>query len=81
MNIDIEISRPDLFRSVRVKSHNYDLVEFTIKQISFDNNGKELTNSAHTTFYSTKEFKDFFQPLINELKARFDEQSTSESNT
>jgi hypothetical protein len=72
MNIDIEISRPDLYRTIRVKSHDYDLVEFTIRQVSYDNNGKELTNSGYTTFYSSKEFKDFFQPLINELKVRFD---------
>jgi hypothetical protein len=72
MNIDIEISRPDLHRTIKVKSHKYDLVEFTIRQVSFDDKGRELTNSAHTTFYSSREFKDFFQPLINELKERFD---------
>jgi hypothetical protein len=73
MNIDIEISRPDLHRSVTVKSIPYDLVEFTIKQKCFGDDGKIITDSGYTTFYSTKEFKDFFQPLINELKARFDE--------
>lgn len=72
MNIDIEICRPDLYRTIKVKSHDYDLVEFTIKQIAYDNHGRELTNGGHTTFYSTKEFKDFFQPLVNELKVRFD---------
>ena len=72
MNIDIEIGRPDLHRSIKVKSHDYDLVEFTIRQVSFDENGRELTNGGHTTFYSTKEFKDFFQPLVNQLKKEFD---------
>lgn len=72
MNINIEINKPDLQRSVVVKSHSYDLVEFTVKQVSFDKEGKELTNSYHTTFYNKKEFKDFFQPLVNELKVRFD---------
>lgn len=77
MNINIEINKPDLQRAIAVKSHSYDLVEFTIKQVSFDNSGKELTNSSHTTFYSTKEFKDFFQPLIDELKVRFDNDQTN----
>lgn len=73
MNIDIEISRPDLYRSIKVKSLPYDLVEFTIKQKCFADDGKVITDSGYTTFYSTKEFKDFFQPLINELKVKFDE--------
>jgi hypothetical protein len=72
MNINIELNKPDLQKKVIVKSHAYDLVEFTVKQVSFDKDGKELTNSYHTTFYNTKEFKDFFQPLVNELKVRFD---------
>lgn len=72
MNINIEINKAELHKSVTVKSHSYDIVEFTIRQIAFDKDGKELTNSYHTTFYSTKEFKDFFQPLVNELKVRFD---------
>lgn len=73
MNINIEISRPDLYRSITVKSIPYDLVEFTIKQTSYMEDGKILTDGGYTTFYSTKEFKDFFQPLINELKVKFDE--------
>jgi hypothetical protein len=72
MNINIEINRPDLYRSVTVKSIPYDLVEFTMKQTSYTEDGKVLTDGGYTTFYSTKEFKDFFQPLINELKVRFD---------
>ena len=73
MNINIELHKPDLQRSVIVKSYDYDVIEFTIKQASFDSHGNELTNSTHTTFYTQKEFKNFFQPLINELKVRFDD--------
>jgi hypothetical protein len=76
MNIEIELSRPDLYRKIKVKSHDYDLVELTIRQQSYADTGKELTSSYMTTFYSQREFKEFMQPLVNQLKKEFDNDTT-----
>lgn len=70
-----------LMTTVHIKDHTYDVVEFTIKQYLKEGD-KEIVNNAYTTFYSSRELKEFFTPILNDLKARFDnEQSASESNT
>jgi hypothetical protein len=48
-------------------------VEFTIKQTSFKEDGKILTDNGHTTFYDTKEFITFFGPIIEDLKKEIDD--------
>jgi hypothetical protein len=74
LNFETELSRADgLYKSIVVKEHKYDLVELTITQKLTDTNtGKVISDTGYTTFYSNKEFKEFFEPLINELKVRFD---------
>ncbi len=57
--------------SIRIKDHAYDLIEFTIKQYLKDGD-KEIVNNAYTTFYSSQEFKDFFETIVNDMKVRFD---------
>lgn len=79
LNFETELSRADgLYKSIVVKEHKYDLIEFTIKQKLTDTNtGKVISDTGYTTFYSNKEFKEFFEPLINELKVRFDNEETN----
>jgi hypothetical protein len=72
MNYEYELVRDGLTRVIIVKSHQYDLVEFTIKQTSFKEDGKILTDNGHTTFYDTKEFISFFGPIIEDLKKEID---------
>lgn len=72
MNLEYEIFREGLTRTINIKSHAYDLIEFTIKQKLVDDKGNEIVNTGNTTFYSSKEFVDFFGPIINELKVRID---------
>jgi hypothetical protein len=72
MNYEYEIVRDGLTRSVKVKSHTYDLIEFTIKQVLVDDKGKEITNTGYTTFYDSKEFFTFFGPFINDMKRELD---------
>jgi hypothetical protein len=72
MNYEYELVRDGLVRLIIVKSHPYDLVEFTIKQTSFKEDGKILTDNGHTTFYDTKEFITFFGPIIEDLTKEID---------
>jgi hypothetical protein len=66
----------------KIKDHCYDVVEFTIIKYLDDKRGKRNINSRCTTFFTKQEFKQFFTPLINDLKVRFDnEDNTSEPNT
>lgn len=72
LDTTIELGRDGLLTTLVVKEHSYDTVEFTVKKFLRDENGKELINSGYTCFFSNAEFKDFFQPLVNDLKVRFD---------
>ena len=72
MDLEYEIYREGLTRTVKIKSHSYDLIEFTITQKLVNEAGKELVNSGHTSFFETKEFVEFFGPIVNEMKVRLD---------
>jgi hypothetical protein len=77
MDLEYEIHREGLTRTVKIKSHAYDLIEFTIRQKLMRDTGKELCNSGHTSFFETKEFVEFFGPIINEMKVRLDNGTTN----
>jgi len=72
MDLEYELHRNGLTRTVKIKSHSYDLIEFTIKQKLVNEAGKELVSNGHTSFFETKEFIEFFGPIINEMKVRLD---------
>ena len=72
LDATIEIGRNGLLTTLIVKEHAYDAIEFTIKKYLRGENNKEIINSGYTCFFSPKEFKDFLQPLVNDLKVRFD---------
>jgi len=72
MDLEYEIHREGLTRTVKIKSHPYDLIEFTIRQKLLSEAGKEIANSGHTSFFQTKEFVEFFGPIVNEMKVRLD---------
>ena len=69
---EIEIFRNGLTTTLKVKSHPYDLVELTMKKLLVDEDGREIVNNGYTTFFTPREFKHFLQPLVNDLKVRFD---------
>ena len=72
LNFQTELYRDGLHKTILVKEHSYDIIELTITQKLTDlPSGKVITDNGFTTFYSSKEFKDFFEPLLNELKERF----------
>jgi hypothetical protein len=81
MDKTYEIFRGGGLTSIRVKDHAYDTVEFTIKKFLEDDKGKTIIDSGYTVFFSNKEFKEFFAPIVNDLKVRLeDENTTSTTN-
>lgn len=72
MDNTYELGREGGLTTVKIKDHAYDVVEFTITKYLADDKGREIVNSGYTTFFSNKEFLDFFSPMVNDLKVRFD---------
>ena len=72
MDKTYEIFRGGGLTSVRVKDHAYDTVEFTVKKFLEDDKGKPIIDSGYTVFFSKREFKEFFEPMVNDLKVRFE---------
>ncbi len=75
-----ELSKQGLTTTLTVKDHDYDVVEFTLRKNLIDENGKTIVDSKYEMFFSNREFKDFFQPLVNDLKVRFDDEPRLPSN-
>ena len=76
-NKEYEFGRSDgLLKTVIIKEHNmntsYATIEFTIKNKLTDEHGKTIIDSGHTSFFDPREFSEFFGPIINDLKARFE---------
>lgn len=77
LNKVYEFGRSDgLLKTIIIKEHNvgtsYVTVEFTIKNKLTNENGKVIIDNGHTSFFEPREFKDFFEPIINDLKVRFE---------
>lgn len=81
LNYEAEIYRGGLLRTIKVREMQYDLIELTVTtKLTDEATGKVITDSGHTWFFETKEFTEFFTPVINELKARLDNATDSNSN-
>jgi hypothetical protein len=72
MDNTYELGRKGLTTTLTVKDHDYDVVEFTMRKHLTDESGKVIVDSKYQMFFSNREFRDFFQPVINDLKVRFD---------
>mgnify|MGYP003348219267 CR=1 FL=1 len=72
LNYESILKQGDLVTILTIKQIDYDMVEVTFKRDMKTDTGKSIVDNRYTMFYTTKEFKDFFLPLINELKVRFD---------
>jgi hypothetical protein len=82
MDNTYELGRGGGLTTVRIKDHPYDVVEFSITKYLKDEEGREIVNSGYTTFFSNKEFLEFFTPIVNDLKVRLEyAEDASESNT
>ena len=76
MNKVYEFYKAGMLKTITIKEQNkgtsYETIEFTIKNKLTDEHGKVIIDSGHTSFFDPREFKDFFEPIINDLKVRFD---------
>jgi hypothetical protein len=76
MDLEYELYREGLTRTITIKEHSantsYATIEFTVKNKLVDENGKTIIDGGHTCFFEPREFKEFFVPIINELKVRLD---------
>ena len=62
--------------AVVIKERNmgtsYATIEFTIKNKLTDVDGKVIIDNGHTSFFSPKEFREFFGPIFKDMKERLD---------
>ena len=76
MNKVYEFYKAGMLKTITIKEQNkgtsYETIEFTIKNNLTDEHGKVIIDSGHTSFFDPREFKQFFEPIINDLKVRFD---------
>jgi hypothetical protein len=78
LNYEAEIYRGGLMRTIKVKEMQYDLIELTVTtKLTDETTGTVITDSGHTWFFETKEFREFFTPVINELKERLDNEPSN----
>jgi hypothetical protein len=74
---EYEFFKAGLLKKIVIKEHQYDLIEFTIYQKLTDENGKVIIDSKQESYFTSREFKEFFTPLVNDLKERFDNDTTN----
>jgi hypothetical protein len=76
LNYEAEFFREGLLKTVIIKERNtgtsYATIEFTIKNKLTDVDGKVIIDTGHTSFFSPKEFREFFGPIFNDMKERLD---------
>jgi hypothetical protein len=73
LNYEAEFYRGGLLKTIKIKEHKYDLVEFTITtKLTDEETGKVVVDSGHTSFFSTREFQEFFGPIFNDMKVKLD---------
>ena len=77
---EYEFYKSGLHKKITIKEHLYDLIEFTIHQKLTDENGKVLIDSKQESYFTSREFKEFFTPLVNDLKARFENDDTNKTS-
>jgi hypothetical protein len=76
LNYEAEFYRDGLLKTVVIKEQNkgtsYATIEFTIKNKLTDVDGKIIIDNGHTSFFSPKEFREFFGPIFKDMKERLD---------
>lgn len=76
LNYEAEFYRNGLYKTIKVKEHKYDLIEFTItSKLTDEETGKVIVDTGHTSFFETREFLDFFGPFINDMKVKLENET------
>jgi len=83
LNYEAEFYREGLLKTVVIKERNegtsYATIEFTIRNKLTDINGKVITDTGHTSFFSPKEFREFFGPIFKDMKERLDNDNANDA--
>lgn len=80
LNYEAELYKGGLMTTVKVMKHEYDNIEVTFKRNLNSETGKPIIDSKFTMFFTEREFKEFFLPLVNEMKVRFENVSEPRSS-
>lgn len=77
-----ELYRAGLMTTMTIKDvPSVDMVQVSIVRNLKDSSERDIINSTLEMYFTPREFKEFFQPMLNDMKVRFDEYGTSQSNT
>lgn len=72
MDKTYELFKNGLLTTIKVKDHAYDLVEFTMKKKLTNDDGTVIVDSGYTMFFSSREFTEFWKPIIDDMKVRIE---------
>lgn len=72
MNYEWEIFREGLTKHLRVREISYGNIEVTYGHHLVDDEGNTVIENKIQTFYTPREFVDFFGPIVNTLKKDID---------
>lgn len=76
-----ELYRSGLLTTMTIKDiPSNGMIQVSIIRNLKDENGKEVINSNLEMYFTAREFKEFFQPMVNDMKVRFDEYGNSQPN-
>lgn len=78
-----ELYRAGLLTSITIKDvPSVDMVQVTIaRNLKEETSGKDMINSTLEMYFTPREFTEFFEPICNDMKARFVHgNSTSDQN-
>jgi hypothetical protein len=81
-NREYEYFKNGLLKTITVKEHpDFDTVEIRFKQNLTEDNGKNIinSNSDNVWFFTSEEFQSFFTPIINDLKAKFENDNSNQT--
>jgi hypothetical protein len=79
-NREYEYFKSGLLKTITVKEHpDFDTVELRFKQKLTEDDGRNIINSDNVWFFTKEEFESFFTPIINDLKAKFENDNSNQT--
>lgn len=78
-----ELYRAGLLTTITIKDVSpTGTIQVSIKRhLKDETSERDIINSTMEMYFTPREFKEFFEPIFHDMKARFYDQNTSESNT
>jgi hypothetical protein len=73
-----ELYRAGLMTNVEVLEHEYDVIEVTFrKNLKTADGTKDILNSKYQMFFTHREFEEFFNPFIMNVKEKIENDRTN----